>query len=475
MTEDEPRGNLLALVISRGALVAAGVAVQVLATRGLGPDGFGLYGYLLSVASIFGAFASWGLRMLLVPEVARAPERVQRILGASLPVVLLSGLGTTALVVGWVALQDGRGLMVAAAALVGVTFALIGAADVVQATFHGLRRMRLEVRGVVGGKLLAIGLTMGWFLWGGGLISLALAQLAGAVLTVAVLGSAFRAHVGRPALAAGDGLTRRLWRDGSPFAWNLFFGSVYAQVDVLLLASWASEAEVGLYRAAAILLVHLPIAAQVLNRGLFPKVARLMGDPVAAGAELRFATRVVLALGVPVAAGGIWLAEPIMVVLGGEAFRVAAPLLGVLLLGLPLRYVNNTTGMALSALGRQGWRTGAVVVAAALNIGLNLALIPRFGAMAAAWVTVGTEVWLMIAFGAGLRGAAVGVGTLGAALRAAGAAAVMLVALAALGGLGLPSAAWLPVAVVAGAGVYAFAARAVGVWEPGDLDRLWRV
>jgi len=49
------------------------------------------------------------------------------------------------------------------------------------------------------------------------------------------------------------------------------------------------------------------------------------------------------------------------------------------------------TGSALTGAGFQSWRTTAQVIAAVLNLGLNLWLIPRAGWLGAAWASVATD------------------------------------------------------------------------------------
>ena len=171
---------------------------------------------------------------------------------------------------------------------------------------------------------------------------------------------------------------------------------------------------------------------------------------------LEDAWRPLLALGLPVSLGVAAVATPLVTVLFGGDFVDSAPLLRVLILGtLPLFWVN-LAGHALIAM-RRVWPLVAVYAgAAAINVALNLVLIPRYGAAGAAVATVACE-WLNLAAVVVLVRRGFGVTFTAAGLwRYAGAAALMLTAVWAVQGAGLLT------AVAVGAGGYAGALWALG-------------
>jgi O-antigen/teichoic acid export membrane protein len=106
------------------------------------------------------------------------------------------------------------------------------------------------------------------------------------------------------------------------------------------------------------------------------------------------------------------LAEPLTNLLFGARFGDTPPLLRVLSLAVLPMFLNNVIPYAMIAQRRQAvyiWiNLGALVV----NLGGNLLLIPRFGPLASAWLTVLTEcvvlcvsliaVWSVLRFVPGL-------------------------------------------------------------------------
>lgn len=154
--------------------------------------------------------------------------------------------------------------------------------------------------------------------------------------------------------------------------------------DRAVLGALAAPAEVGAYYVAYQLALPISMIAVALSQGVQPMYARASVDPVArqaAGAATTHQALVVAGL-----AGTIAVLGPptVFAVLPREYADAAAFIpwiaLGVGLFGLYLIPMNAVSIMA----GHTKWVWVLTLFAAATNIGLNLVLVPRMGAMAAA-------------------------------------------------------------------------------------------
>jgi len=182
--------------------------------------------------------------------------------------------------------------------------------------------------------------------------------------------------------------------------------------------------------------------------------------------------KVLLALAFPIAAGTTLLAEPLILLIAGPGYLPqSAWALQVLIWYLPISFTNGLLQYVLISVGRQRTLSVAFAVGVVFNVAANLLLIPTYGYLAAAVVTVLSEVVLLVPF-------------LWVALREAGSLAFIDVAwrpslAAAI--MALPV--WLvapssvPLAIVAGALVYGaalLALRAVTAEERAELRALVR-
>jgi O-antigen/teichoic acid export membrane protein len=247
---------------------------------------------------------------------------------------------------------------------------------------------------------------------------------------------------------------------------NALFVSIYLQIDVILLANLQGDHETGLYRGAVMLLSLFPIVAETLSNGIYPRMSRHLGNSTLAGEELSFATRVLLAVSVPAAVGGLMTATPLLIFLGGKDFAASALLFQVMVPLLPMRFLNNAFGMTMSALNHQEDRTRGAIYAALVNVAVNLYAIPQYGALGAAFTTFLTETFLILfmrwRISSLVTNLRIGESLLRVGIPAAGMACFL----------------WLlpPVHVIfqilCGILVYAGTGRWTGAWHPRDLRRL---
>jgi O-antigen/teichoic acid export membrane protein len=93
----------------------------------------------------------------------------------------------------------------------------------------------------------------------------------------------------------------------------------------------------------------------------------------------------------------IVFAEPIISFLASDEFLPAAKTLRILSFALVLIWVNNMLNHALMAIGKQVMVLWVDLAGLAVNVGLNLILIPRLGFNGAAISTIVTEFTLFLA------------------------------------------------------------------------------
>ncbi len=463
----ELRGNLVFLGLIQVFRLAAGVAVNVMIMQVLGVEGYGVYGYVLTLVGLLSFGANMGMSRYLQREIARAPERAGRLVTTGFVAALLLSLITAGVIVTWATLRDGRPEVVGAAALGSVALGLQALVQPPVAWFNGTRRMKLALPGALFGRILLVVGTAAALWTDHGVMGVFAAQVVDALAGLAISAVIALRGVEGPGTSVAE--VRELVRSCLPFGLNALFGSIYLSVDVLVLQEVCGDREVGIYRGAVMLISLFPIVADSFTTGIYPRMALHLGDPERAGAELRFVSRVLLALSVPAAVGGLLVAEPLMVFIGGEPFSVSALPFMVLAPMLPLRFLNNGTAMTLSALDRQPDRTRGVFVAALLNLAANLVVVPHYGAVGAAATTLGTEVMLTFWFRWHVRGLAVGVGLLDSLWRVA------------LPALAMGAVVWLldswhvVLVVLCGALVYGALALLTRGIQRADLRRLAKV
>jgi O-antigen/teichoic acid export membrane protein len=397
-----PRGVVRALGSAQILVSLSGFVVQMLLARYLGQQSYGSYGFVLGVLALFSFLADMNLRVLITREISREASQAGALLARSLLVLAPSSLMMTMLTLAYVAIQDPRWDVLVAATLAALAASATGVQVAAEGTFLGLRTMTPVVVATMVGRVVYVVLTVILLLWGCDLVGALAAQAAGPVVASIVLLLAFVRRYGwprTPSWTESVGLART----AISFAANRFFDSVFLASDVLILKALWGDDEVGAYRAGTLLLLQLPLLGMVLSRGLYPRLSLLAQDRDTAGVVMGRGIRLLLLLSTPMAVGGLLLAEPIVLLLFGPDYAAATPVLAVVMPAVVLRYLGFLLSNALSAFNLQPLRTWSAMGAAVINVLANLVVVPRWGAVGAAWTTVGTEVLLVVAMGIMLR------------------------------------------------------------------------
>jgi O-antigen/teichoic acid export membrane protein len=195
---------------------------------------------------------------------------------------------------------------------------------------------------------------------------------------------------------SAGGLRPRAWlSEGWPLFINQLLQGLFFKVDALLLPGMAGDVAAGTYAAAYKVSEGAGIVSSSFTLALFPRLSR---DSDLSHAY-RLALRLLLQFAFPAAAGVALLSEPIVALVGGRAYLPdSATALAILMCYLPLSYANGLTQYVLIAAGRQRLLTGAFFLALVFNLVANVILIPRYSFVGAAWVTVASEIVLLIPF-----------------------------------------------------------------------------
>lgn len=376
---------------------AMGVLVAALLARHLGPADYGNFTTALGMVAIAQALTEFGTNAVAVRDMAGQPERRSVIAGGLMAARLTTSLALLLpLVVGLVLLLP-PGAPTIAGILIGSTLLLTA--------FAALQSVaQADLRPEVAGALLFLQSTV-WLamvallVW----IDAGIVAFAAAFALTAALQSVITILVMRRYVRISfDGWRREEWRilkTAVPMGLAGVLTTAYYRVDAILVYEIAGADQAGFYNAAYRYIDVLQILPATVYFVLFPLVAarRRAGADIRRVAGLAATLMIVCAL--PVVVVGVVFADPIVDLIYSSTFEDAALLMAVLsvaFVGISLGYLWTSILLAEGPL-----RVFLVVAAitAVGSIAANLLLIPSFGALGAAWITVGTELWVGVALG----------------------------------------------------------------------------
>lgn len=390
------------LFVERVVRLVVVLATGILVTRCLGPELFGQLNYATGFVGIFLALTTMGLDEIVVRDLVRRPDRREELLGTA-AVIKLGGAALLLLVVflGSV-LKDMEALTATMVIVIGAAELLrpLGVIDwYFMANVRSKRTVAVQMVQVFVSAAAKVAIvllvnegyltareSLLWFAW------------------VYVLETA-SLSIGYAVAYVRDGAMLRAWRYSGRMAgfllrqsWPLaIYGValyVQAKIDQVMIfdvlrsriGERAANEEVGQYSNALKMIEAIAFLPVIVQKSLAPAVTRgrqqsraLYEDRLLNQYRLMFLLFLVMA--VPL----FFLAEPLMVLLFGEAFRPSGHLLS--LFAIRLLFTNMGVGKASFITNESLFKYSLLtaLVGAGLNIALNFVLIPQYLAVGALW------------------------------------------------------------------------------------------
>jgi len=241
------------------------------------------------------------------------------------------------------------------------------------------------------------------------------------------------------------------------------------RIDIVLVAIIMGPAAAAVYTAATRFLVVGQLGNMAISMAAQPRFTELfaIGDRRSANVVYQVTTAWLVLLTWPLYLLAVVYGPEVLSVFG-HSYRAGAPVMVILALTMLLATACGQVDMVLITTGRSSWSLINGLLAVAVNVGLDLVLIPRYGITGAAigWAVaiVVTNLMPMAQLASSIHLQPFGRGTvLAAALSTVAFGAVPLAIRAVLGG-GL---AGLAAGVAAGCVVFA-----IGLWRFGGALRL---
>lgn len=379
-----------AVVALSAAEVAGKVAtllVMVVAARTLGSEGFGAFSYALALALVGVTLLSWGYDTVLTRDGARDRQGLE--LGYA-DLVVLRLLLTAAALAALVVVQALQGTLLTAEGgvllLLALSTALDTVGDAARAAAAAIHRQTAVAGVLVVQRLVTAAVALAALGTGGGLVGLGAGFAVGSLVgTLVLLAVVRRLGVRLDLRLASRTRSVRLVRDSFAIGVNSVVSTALFRVDAVLLGALAGTAAVGRYAAAYRLLETVLFVTWAIARAVFPAMAAA-SEPWQVRRAVERGVQVCAFVFVPYAVLLVLRGEDLMHLLYGPEFAAGALL--AWLAPAPLLFgIAYLSAYALYAVDRAGLVLAASALALAVNVAVNLVLVPRYGDVGAAATT----------------------------------------------------------------------------------------
>lgn len=385
------------------SLLTAGVGLisTIVLSHSMSIEEYGTYAYLLSFATLGGVFASFGTPTLVTREVAQFFHKgaLTHIKGVLLFSVIVLSIGTVCVGTSfWLVIHNvlGRNQSGGAEGVLEVTVVLLYLVQfrsICVSALNGIsEQIRQAVPTLIGGIAFLLSL----------LIFRIHQSVANPFVVIVLQSIAVLISIALQLRELGKTLSwQRLSKTRAIVRWRQwgreslqFLGAgvafaVNAQVDVFLLGTIRGPKFAGPYqvgtKAASVLVLALGALASIYQP-LISK-AHFSGDNGSVQTSATSISRTGFLMALAFAAVALPNRKTLLTAIFGKSYGVAAPILGILIIGRLANASVGAVGPYLSMTEKGGVLMIALVVESVLNIAGNLVLIPIYGAVGAAIAT----------------------------------------------------------------------------------------
>jgi O-antigen/teichoic acid export membrane protein len=180
-------------------------------------------------------------------------------------------------------------------------------------------------------------------------------------------------------------LAREFWAFSAPRSLGAAFQVTVIYIDLLILGHYRSTAEVGVYGAASRIVTVGTFALQAVRLAIAPHISAMLTRNDREGARTLYQTATWWLMGI---SWPLFLTlaafAPFLLRAFGPEFAAGQTALLILSLAMLVNLGTGNVSMVLLMGGKSGWQLLNQGVSLAVNVALNLWLIPRYGMSGAA-------------------------------------------------------------------------------------------
>ncbi len=390
--------NTTALTIGKIFSTAMGVITIALLLRYLSPDDYGRYTTVLSFVLLFGTFVDFGLNLTTTQDISLPNTNTEKTLSSIVTLRVLINIGLLLILplIIWVFPYE---LVVKQAIIItSLLFFSQSLIQVLSSYFQKeLRAYTVAFADIVGRIVLVVSTVWAIYLQFSFLYIMFTVVLSALIHVWILLRATSRSIQLRWSIDIA--IWKRIIAKTWPIALSVIFTTIYFKGDAVILSLVRPYEDVGVYGAAYKVLEVL-IALPIMFMGLIlPHLTKAYAEKNAQHFQraIQKTWDALTLITLPMVAGTIVLAHPIMRLIAGEGYTDSPRVLQILIVAAGIIFLGSLFTHAVVAVEKQKSMIKIYALAAVLAGVLYVYFIPIYTYFAAALVTVGAELLIACA------------------------------------------------------------------------------
>jgi O-antigen/teichoic acid export membrane protein len=377
----------------------------IVAGRTLGEVEFGKFSFALALGTIFETMMDFGLHQVTIRAVARDRSQATELLHHTLGIKLIWGAAALAALMTTATILRSEWDVRIACYLLGGSLVLRSYMLTIRGVLQGLERFGWDSIVVAADRAILLAFGSIALAAGTGLRGLGVAFVVSRATALGLAAWLTHAELGGVGIRFDRAIWRQLQTTALPLGFFLVVLNLYSYVDGVMLGVMRGNVETGLYAAAYRTYEGMSYLPSIIAAVLTPRLSELFVS------DQRVHRRVALvglasSVGLAIVVGGLAyvLATPLLTWLFSDQFAPAASSFRILCVGLPLVFAIWVLHAITISVNRERLLVKTAIVGLAVNVSLNLYVIPRIGADGAALATVVGELVSMTMLIVGVSG-----------------------------------------------------------------------
>lgn len=390
------------LIRNSGFLFLNGIATNILSffalmyvARYLGPEKYGVYSFAFAFVYFLNFIPDLGVHQILVREAAKEPEKAGKLIGNGTMVKFC--LSSVALILAFVLINVTNFPPSTKSALYIASLGLLvsgtGAYGII---YEAKLRMEYSLLFNLANKVYFLAFVFLAIVNNLGLNSFIFASVS-ATLLHNLLMVLFSKKLVDVSFDFDPSLIKKLLKESIPIAIASVFTIIYFRTDILMLSFLRGDAEVGFYSAAYRLTDALVFLPSVITTSTFPVMSKYFKDSFDAFSFAFARTfKYLFATGLIIAVLVTFASDKIIDIVYGSDYQSSAVALQILIWATAIMFINVLISSTCVSSGNQQIISKTSILAAMLNVILNLMFIPSIGYIGAAIATVFSSLGSML-------------------------------------------------------------------------------
>ena len=399
MLKNKPVKNATWIIVCKIIQAGLSLVVTMLSSRVLGPAGYGLINYAMSIVTFLAPIMYLGFTSVLVQEIVQHPELEGETLGTAVAMSFFSSLVCIGGVAAFVSIANKGETETLIVCLLYSILLIFQSVEIIVYWFQTKLLSKYSSLAILA-AFIAVSLYQLWVLFTGKSIYwFAISNALNYFLIASILIIIYK-KLGGQKLSFSFNTFRRMFARSKYYIISDMMITIFAQTDRIMIKLMLGDSQTGYYSAAVTCATMTGFVFTAIIDSMRPTILEAKKDNTP-GYELNLKRlyNIVIYLSLLQSLLITLLSGLIVRILYGSDYAAAVPALRIVAWYTTFSYIGSVRNIWILAEGKQKYLLFINMFGAVANVALNFLLIGKFGINGAAFASLITQIFTNVVIG----------------------------------------------------------------------------